>query len=98
MRGRRRTIASVLAEALSKDPRARSAALAAAFAEAMGPRLAKEASFRGLLGDGKLLVFVRTESWAEQLATLAPDICARLEARLGPGAAPGLQIRVGPPR
>jgi len=88
----------VLAETLGKDPLARNAALAAAFAEACGPRLAREASFRGLLADGRLLVLVRTQGWAEQLAHLAPEICARVESRLGRGAAPGLHIRVGQPR
>jgi len=98
MRGRRRTVAAVLAEALARTPGARTAALAAAFAEACGPRVAREASFRGSLSDGKLLVLVRTATWAEQLAALEPEICARIEARVGRGSAPGLHIRVGEPR
>lgn len=95
MRGRRRSVAAVLAETLARTPGARAAALAAAFAEACGPRIAREASFRGPLADGKLLVLVRSPAWAEQLAALEPEICSRLEARLGPGSAPGLHIRVG---
>ncbi len=98
MRGRRRTVASALAEALARTPGARAAALAAAFAEACGPRIAREASFRGRLADGKLLVVVRTTAWAEQLAALEVQICSRVEARIGAGSAPGLHIRVGEPR
>ena len=98
MRGRRRTVAAVLAEALARTPGARAPALAAAFAEACGPRMAREASFRGPLSDGKLLILVRAPAWAEQLAALEAEICARVEARIGPGSAPGLHIRVGNPR
>lgn len=98
MRGRRRTIAAALTDALAPRPEARAAALAAAFADACGPRFAREASMRGALEDGRLLVLVRTVAWAEQLEQLAPEICSRIEARLGKGAAPGLHIRVHPPR
>lgn len=98
MRGRRRTIAAVLTDALAPRPEARAAALAAAFSDACGQRIAREASYRGLLQDGRLLVLVRTAAWAEQLAKLEPDICARIEARLGRGTAPGLHIRVHEPR
>ena len=98
MRGRRKTIAAALADVLSPRPEARAPALAAAFADACGPRIAREASYRGVLEDGRLLVLVRTAAWAEQLSQLAPEICVRIEARLGPGAAPGLHIRVQSPR
>jgi predicted nucleic acid-binding Zn ribbon protein len=98
MRGRRRTVAAVLAEALARTPGAHTAALAAAFTEACGPRIAREAAFRGSLADGKLLIVVRSDVWAEQLATLEAEICARVEARVGRGSAPGLHIRVGQPR
>jgi len=98
MRGRRRTVAAALAEVLARTPAARTAALAAAFAEACGPRIAREASFRGVMADGKLLVLVRTASWAEQLVALEREICARIEARVGQGSAPGLHIRLGEPR
>ena len=98
MRGRRRTVAAALAEVLARTPGARTAALAAAFAEACGPRLAREASFRGPLVDGKLLILVRSETWAEQLTALEREICARVEERVGRGSAPGLHIRVGQPR
>lgn len=98
MRGRGKTIAAALTDALVRRPEARAAALAAAFADACGPRIAREASYRGPLDDGRLLVLVRTPAWAEQLEHLAPEICARVEARLGKGAAPGLHIRVHTPR
>lgn len=98
MRGRRRTVAAALAEALARTPGARTAALAAAFTEACGPRIAREAAFRGSLADGKLLIVVRSDVWAEQVATLEAEICARVEARVGRGSAPGLHIRVGQPR
>jgi hypothetical protein len=94
MRGRRRTIAAALTDALAHRPEARAAALAMAFADACGPRIAREASYRGALADGRLLVLVRTQAWAEQLTQLEPEICARIEARLGTGAAPGLHVRV----
>lgn len=98
MRGRRQTIAAALADLLAQNPQARKAALAAAFADACGPRIAREASFRGQLADGSLLVLVRTPAWAEQIAALEPEIRARIEARLGPGSAPSLHIRVHQPR
>ncbi len=98
MRGRRRTLAAALAEVLAPRPEAHKAALAAAFADACGPRIAREASLRGQLADGRLLVLVRTPAWAEQLTALEPEIRARIEARLGPGSAPPLHIRVQQPR
>ena len=95
-RGRRLTIASALTDALRRQPGARSAALAAAFAEACGPRLAQEVSYRGPLRDGRLLVLVRSDGWAEQVAAMETELCARMELRMGSGAAPGLEIRVAP--
>ena len=98
MRGRRRTVASALAETLARRPEARAAALACAFADACGPRLASEASLRGQAADGRLLVVVRSPAWAEQVALLEREICARVEGRMGPGSAPGLLVRVGSAR
>jgi hypothetical protein len=98
MRGRRRTLASVLAEALASRRGAEDAALAAAFAEACGPRLAREASFRGVMRDGRLLVVVRSAGWAAQVDALSPDLCARVNERLGRGAAIGLDVRVAAER
>jgi hypothetical protein len=95
-RGQRRSIASALTDALRRQPGARAAALAAAFAEACGPRLAREVSYRGPLRDGRLLVLVRSEAWAEQVAAMESELCARVEQRLGAGVAPGLEIRVAP--
>jgi len=98
MRGRRRTIASVLAESLASRGAGQPAAIAAAFAEACGPRLAREASCRGLMRDGRLLVLVRTPAWAAQVETLAQILCARVNERLGRPAAAGLDVRVAPER
>lgn len=98
MRGRRRTIASVLAETLATRRGAEPAALAAAFAEACGPRLAREASCRGVLADGRLLVLVRTSAWATQIEALAPVLCARVNERLGRQGARGLEVRIAPER
>jgi len=98
MRGRRRTLASVLAETLASRGATEPAALAAAFAEACGPRLAREASCRGVLSDGRVLVLVRTPGWAAQVESLAPILCARVNARLGRAAAAGLDVRIAPER
>jgi hypothetical protein len=98
MRGRRRTLASVLAETLAPHREAEPAALAAAFAEACGPRLAREVSFRGLTRDGRLLVVVRTAAWGAQLEPLAAELCERVNARLGRAAATGLSVHVAPER
>ncbi len=98
MRGRRQTIASVLAQALGRRADAEGAALAAAFAEACGPRLAREVSLRGPLKDGRLLVLARSAAWAAQVEALAPELCARVNARLGRAVAPGLEVRVAPER
>ncbi len=98
MRGRRQTLASALASALAKRDGAGGAALAAAFAEACGPRLAREVSCRGPLEDGRLLVLARTAGWAAQVEALAPELCARVNARLGRTIATGLAVRVAPER
>jgi hypothetical protein len=98
MRGRRRTLASVLAESLASRGARQPAAIAAAFAEACGPRLAREASCRGLTRDGRLLVVVRTAPWASQVEALGETLCARVNARLGRSAAHGLEVRVAPER
>lgn len=98
MRGRRRTLAAVLAETLATRKGAEPAALAAAFAEACGPRLAREASCRGLTREGHLLVVVRTAAWAGQVEALGPELCARVNARLGRGAAAGIDVHVAAER
>ncbi len=98
MRGRRRTIASVLAETLVSRGSREPAALAVAFAEACGPRLAREASCRGLLRDGRLLVVVRAAAWATQIEALADVLCARVNQRLGREVARGVEVRVAPER
>jgi hypothetical protein len=73
-------------------------ALRAAFAEACGPRLAREASLRGLTRDERLLVVARTEEWAVQVREIAPILCERVNARLGRPVARGLDVHVAAPR
>jgi predicted nucleic acid-binding Zn ribbon protein len=97
MRGRRRTLAAVLAQSLAGRQEAEPAAIAAAFAEACGARLAREVSFRGVLRDGRLLVLARSAAWATQVESLAPDLCERVNARLGRRVAAGLEVRVSSP-
>lgn len=98
MRGRRRTAAAALAEVLARMPGADASALITAFADACGPRLAREAAARGVLRDGRLLVLVRSEEWASQVRSLESELCARVNARLGKTVARGLEVRVGPER
>jgi Dna[CI] antecedent DciA-like protein len=98
MRGKRRTIASVLAESLAARGAGEPAAIAVAFAEACGPRLAREASCRGVTRDGRLLIVVRTAAWASQVEAVAETLCARVNARIGRDAARGLDVHVGPER
>jgi predicted nucleic acid-binding Zn ribbon protein len=95
-RGRGKSVASALAEVLGRHRETGEAAIAAAFVEACGQRLARSASFRGVMRDGRLLILVTDTAWAEQVAALADEICARINARLGRSAARGLDIRVGP--
>ncbi len=98
MRGRRRTVAAALADALAGRPEAQAAALTVAFAEACGPRLAREVSARGLLRNGRLLVLARSAEWAAQIISLERPLCDRVNARLGRAAVTGLEVRVGPER
>jgi hypothetical protein len=97
MRGKRRILASALADALCNIRAAEPAAIAAAFAEAVGARLSRELSFRGVLRDGRLLVVARTPAWGAQASALAPTICARVNARLGRQVARDLDVHVGAP-
>lgn len=98
MRGRRRTLASTLSDALAGNRAAQAVALPAAFAEACGPQLAREASVRGVTRDGHLLVVVRTEAWAVQVRALAPVLCERVNARLGRAVAAALDVHVAAER
>jgi hypothetical protein len=97
-RGRRRTLATTLADAFAGIPGAEELTLRSAFAEACGPRLAREASVRGLTRERRLLVVVRTQAWATQVTALAPVLCERVNARLGRVIAHGLDVRVAPER
>ena len=97
MRGRRKSVASALAEVLGRHRETGESAVAAAFVEACGQRLSRSASFRGVMRDGRLLVLVTDQAWATQVEALAEEICARINSRLGRPAARGLDIRIGPP-
>lgn len=97
-RGRRRTLASTLADALSGVPGAEPTVLRSAFAEACGPRLAREASMRGVTREGRLLVVVRTQAWATQVTALAATLCDRVNARMGRTVAYGLDVHVAAER
>jgi len=93
-RGRRRTLASVLAESLAHRPGAGRAAAAAAFAEACGWPLSREATVRGLGPDGHLWVLATTADWARELESHATAIVDRVNARLGRPAVTALDVRV----
>jgi predicted NAD/FAD-dependent oxidoreductase len=93
-RGRRRTIASVVAETLSRRPEARRPAAAAAFAEACGWPLSRELAVRGLGPDGHLWVVASSAEWARQAEGIAEEIVARMNARLGRPAVSALDVRV----
>jgi hypothetical protein len=97
-RGRRRTLATTLSDALSRIPGAEPVALRAAFAEACGPRLAREASLRGVTREGRLLVVVRTQAWATQVTALTPVLCDRVNARIGRTIARGIDVHVAAER
>jgi hypothetical protein len=97
-RGRRRTLATTLFDTLSGIPGAEPVALRSAFAEACGPRLAREASMRGVTREGRLLVVVRTHAWAAQVTALADALCERVNARMGRTVARGLDVHVAAER
>lgn len=96
MRGRGRPIATVLTDALADRREARLAAVAAAFAEACGWPLAREVSVRAIARDGRLVALASTLGWADEIARLAPALCARVNARLGRSVVSGIDVRVGP--
>jgi hypothetical protein len=95
MRGRRKSVASALAEVLGRHRETGDAAVAAAFAEACGSQLMRTVSFRGVMRDGRLLVLVTEPEWVAHLEALSGEICARVNTRLGRVAARGLDVRVG---
>jgi hypothetical protein len=98
MRGRRRTLASTLADVLAGNRAAQPVALAAAFAEACGPALSRQASVRGVTREGRLLVVVRSEAWAAQVRAVSGVLCERVNARLGRAVAAGLDVHVAAER
>lgn len=98
MRGRGRRISTVLADALERRAGSRPAVLAAAFAEACGHPLCREASLKAVTRDGVLIAVARTPQWAAQLESLGSILCERVNARVGHEVAKTLQVRVGPLR
>ena len=98
MRGRRRSLASTLADVLAENHRAQPVALSAALAEACGPRLAREVSVRGVTRDGHLLVVVRSAAWAAQVRELGPVLVERVNARLRRPVASGIDVHVAAER
>jgi hypothetical protein len=96
MRGRGRTIATVLADALGPRREARRTVVAAAFLEACGWPLAREVAVRGLTQDGCLIAVASTRAWADQVEALGPTLRARVNARMGREVATSLDVRVGP--
>jgi predicted NAD/FAD-dependent oxidoreductase len=93
-RGRRRTLASVVAESLSRRSEARRPAAAAAFAEACGWPLSRELTVRGLGPDGHLWVVASSTEWARQAEGISAAIVARVNERLGRPVVVALDVRV----
>ncbi|MEI6225342.1 MAG: DciA family protein [Deltaproteobacteria bacterium] len=93
-RGRRRTLASVVAESLSRRAGASRPAAAAAFAEACGWPLSRELTVRGLGPDGHLWVVASSPEWARQAEELSATIVSRMNGRLGHSAVKALDVRV----
>jgi hypothetical protein len=93
-RGRRRTLGSVLAESLAGTPGATRVAAAAAFAEACGWPLSREATVRGLGRDGHLWVVASSAEWATQIEALSGDLVARMNARMGGDRIVAIDVRV----
>jgi predicted NAD/FAD-dependent oxidoreductase len=93
-RGRRRTLASVVAESLARRSEARRPAAAAAFAEACGWPLSRELTVRGLGPDGHLWVVASSAEWARQAEGLSAAIVARMNDRFGRPVITALDVRV----
>jgi hypothetical protein len=96
VRGRGRSIATVLTDALARRSDARLAAVAAAFSEACGWPLAREVSLRAISADGCLIAVASTRGWADQVEALGNAIRAKVNARLGREVATRIDVRVGP--
>lgn len=96
MRGRGRTISTVLADALVRRKDARSGAIAAAFSEACGWPLAREVALRAVTRDGCLIVVASTREWADQVEALSGMLRARVNERTGRTVATRIDVRVGP--
>ena len=72
------------------------AEVVAAWPEAVGPSVARNAWPARLARDGTLHVATSSAAWAFELAQLAPQIVECLRAALGEAAPPRLRFAVGP--
>lgn len=72
------------------------AELVAAWPEAVGTSVARNAWPARLARDGTLHVATSSSAWAFELAQLAPQIAERLRAVLGADAPPRLRFAAGP--
>jgi hypothetical protein len=70
--------------------------ITAAWPEAVGDAVSRQAWPLRLSRDGTLHVATASSTWAFELDRLSPEIEERLVALLGPAAPPKLQFRVGP--
>jgi hypothetical protein len=71
------------------------AELVAAWPEAVGPAVARNAWPARIARDGTLHVATSSSAWAFELAQLAPQIGERLRAALGKGAPASLRFAAG---
>jgi Dna[CI] antecedent, DciA len=72
------------------------AEITAAWPEAVGEAVSREAWPLRVARDGTLHVATSSSTWAFELDRLSPEIKERLLARLGPAAPAKLRFRVGP--
>jgi hypothetical protein len=70
--------------------------IVAAWPDAVGPAVARNAWPARLARDGTLHVATSSSAWAFELAQLAPQIGERLRAALGKDAPKGLRFAAGP--
>ena len=72
------------------------AEITAAWPEAVGKAVSREAWPLRVARDGTLHVATSSSTWAFELDRLSPEIQERLRALVGPAAPPKLRFRVGP--
>ena len=69
--------------------------VSAAWAEAVGPGIARHATPVGLR-QGRLVVAVDQPGWGTQLRWLEAEVVAKVAAAVGPGTVRALEVRVDP--